>query len=69
MSLDPLYPIADFRQMLSDRAKIDLSHIELAEILWLAVQRSDGVAPVDLPSRSPCLNPKRVLNMQQHLYL
>ncbi|MEI6064380.1 MAG: SAV_2336 N-terminal domain-related protein, partial [Pseudanabaena sp. ELA748] len=53
MSLDPLYPIADFRQMLSDRAKIDLSHIELAEILWLAVLRSEGVVPVDLPSRSP----------------
>ncbi|MFN6069529.1 MAG: hypothetical protein ACK45T_20700 [Pseudanabaena sp.] len=53
MSLEPLYPIADFRQMLSDRAKIDLSHIELAEILWLAVLRSEGIAPVDLPSRSP----------------
>ena len=53
MSLDPQYPIADFREMLSDRAKIDLSHIELAEILWLAVLRSEGVAPVDLPSRSP----------------
>ncbi len=49
---DPAYPIADFNKMLSD-AKIELSPIELAEILWLAVQQSEGIAPVDLSSKSP----------------
>jgi CheY-like chemotaxis protein len=52
------YPIADFNKMLSD-AKIDLSPIELAEILWLAVQRTEGRAierlglPINLPEETP----------------
>ena len=45
MSLSPKssYPIADFAQLLSDRADLDLSPIELAEILWLALQKGEVV--------------------------
>ncbi|WP_193958788.1 SAV_2336 N-terminal domain-related protein [Microcystis sp. LEGE 08355] len=58
MPSESAYPIADFNKMLSD-AKIDLSPIELAEILWLAVQRTEGRAieglglPINLPEETP----------------
>jgi hypothetical protein len=39
MPSDSVYPIANLKALLSDRAKLDLSPIELAEILWLALQR------------------------------
>ena len=32
----PHYAIAELKALLSDRAKLDLSPIELAEALWLA---------------------------------
>jgi formylglycine-generating enzyme required for sulfatase activity len=42
---DSSYPIAQLKALLCDRAKLDLSPIELAEILWLASQRSEGRIP------------------------
>ena len=41
---EPPYPIADLRALLSERVKLDLSPIELAEILWLALQNGEVVA-------------------------
>jgi hypothetical protein len=35
----PSYPIADFDRILHDQYQLDLSPLEIAEILWLAVQR------------------------------
>ncbi len=52
MTSDQICPIADFRKLLSD-SKIDLSPIELAEILWLAVQRSEGIIPEERSSETP----------------
>ena len=50
---DSPYPIANLRMLLNDRAGIDLSPIELVEILWLALQQ--GVTVPNSPSsqRSP----------------
>ena len=56
MPADSSYPIAELRQLLSQRVKLNLSPIELAEILWLALQRSEGVPslrPIDQPQSVP----------------
>ncbi len=50
---DSSYPIADFRQLLSDRADLDLSPIELAEILWLALQKGEVLTTPH--SCAPCV--------------
>jgi hypothetical protein len=47
---DPSSPIADLRTLLSQRVGLELSPIELAEILWLALQRGDIVVD-ELESR------------------
>jgi formylglycine-generating enzyme required for sulfatase activity len=50
LPIDPSYPIANFSQILS-RANLDLSPIELAEILWLAVQRGEIVVTEETPQQ------------------
>ncbi|GAB4325515.1 MAG: hypothetical protein OHK0047_10430 [Leptolyngbyaceae cyanobacterium] len=40
---EPSYPIADLKALLSQRVGLDLSPIELAEILWLALQRGEVI--------------------------
>ncbi|NJO74946.1 MAG: formylglycine-generating enzyme family protein [Leptolyngbyaceae cyanobacterium RM1_406_9] len=47
---EPSYPIADLRALLSQRVGLELNPIELAEILWLALQRGE-VATEDLQAR------------------
>jgi formylglycine-generating enzyme required for sulfatase activity len=46
------YPIAKLKALLSQRAGLDLSAIELAEILWLALQKGKVGADVQ-PSQPP----------------
>jgi formylglycine-generating enzyme required for sulfatase activity len=50
LPIDPSYPIANLSQILS-RANLDLSPIELAEILWLAVQRGEIVVTEETPQQ------------------
>jgi formylglycine-generating enzyme required for sulfatase activity len=59
LPIEPSYPIANLSQILS-RANLDLSPIELAEILWLAVQRGEIVVTEETsqqPSESIDLPP------------
>ena len=51
----PHYAIAELKALLSDRAKLDLSPIELAEALWLAWQRSEGREPWQETAALPSL--------------
>jgi formylglycine-generating enzyme required for sulfatase activity len=51
LPIDPSYPIANLSQILS-RANLDLSPIELAEILWLAVQRREIVVTEETPQQA-----------------
>jgi formylglycine-generating enzyme required for sulfatase activity len=57
LPIEPSYPIANLSQILS-RANLDLSPIELAEILWLAVQRGEIVGTEETPQqRSESIEP------------
>jgi formylglycine-generating enzyme required for sulfatase activity len=49
----PTYPIAALQELLSNRVGIELSSIELAEILWLALQKGATEPPPEGPTPSP----------------
>ena len=53
MSPDLSYPIANLSKLLRDRAELDLSPIELAEILWLALQKGEVITGKEEASPSP----------------
>jgi len=61
---DSDYPIAQLKALLSDRAKLNLSPIELAEILWLASQRSGGRVPRPETSSSSEATPIAVVQIE-----
>ena len=61
---DSDYPIAQLKALLSDRAKLDLSPIELAEILWLASQRFEGRVPRPETSPSSEATPIQVVEVE-----
>ena len=61
---DSDYPIAQLKALLSDRAKLNLSPIELAEILWLASQRSEGRVPRPETSSSSEATPIAVVQIE-----
>ena len=61
---DSDHPIAQLKALLSDRAKLDLSPIELAEILWLASQRSEGRIPRPETSSSSEATPIKVVEVE-----
>jgi formylglycine-generating enzyme required for sulfatase activity len=49
---DRSYPFANLHEILSNLINLDLSPIELAEILWLAVQRREEIITEDTPQPS-----------------
>ena len=61
---DSDYPIAQLKALLSNRAKLDLSPIELAEILWLASQRFEGRVPRSGTSSSSESTPIKVVEVE-----
>uniref|UniRef100_B8HMW6 Uncharacterized protein n=1 Tax=Cyanothece sp. (strain PCC 7425 / ATCC 29141) TaxID=395961 RepID=B8HMW6_CYAP4 len=63
MPSDPSYSIADVRALLSQRVGLDLSPVELAEILWLALQRG-VVIPEDLENRKSPIPPTQKLESE-----
>jgi AAA-like domain/CHAT domain len=63
LSEERSYSIDQFRALLSQKANLDLSPIELTEILWLALQRSENILLAEppetaLPPSSPSLEPQ-----------
>ena len=61
---DRSYPIADLRSLLRERVGLELSPVELAEILWLALQRSQGTTDQQIARKSPEL-PSKAKQLRQ----
>ena len=58
MATIPSAAIAKLQSLLKERADIDLSHIELAEILWLALQKEQDLTQAQSSSRQLLESPK-----------